>query len=333
MYSILQFLKDKYDTASEISEKVHVSQQELERTKQIFTKDKAGAKQSKRLKIRPLIQKHQIWSVKNEYFDFLGKLQIVSHPFLVLVNNEVDEIEDEDFVRVYVISPFIEMASSNDEICQDASIIGFPFLVEIWNDQPILAELLDEYIGFYEPKNLSFIKSESLGVVNEHLAEYYTSELEKLNSFQKEFRDIEISRSKYLIHSIMALLAFLENKQSPDIGVVISLFNEYEYPKPYESLQQNESTYSLAAKSGINKEDKYLLYQGKSIPFEILFRRDEDEFTLTILPKQIGKLLDIANNEIKGISNSEKSVYSNLKKGLYTLIIDKIPEPLKIRLK
>ncbi|MBK8686611.1 MAG: hypothetical protein IPN26_17400 [Bacteroidetes bacterium] len=162
------------------------------------------------------------------------------------------------------------MATQSDEVCNDHSIIGFPFLVETWNDQPILAELLDEYVGDYELKSNAFAKSDAFELVNEPISDYLKATSETLSEAQQEFRDIEISRAKYINHSILSLLSFLENRQSQDVGVVISIFGKTEYPKFYIDQTQKEPTLALAAKSGIDGEDKYLLLDNESLPFKIL---------------------------------------------------------------
>ena len=90
---------------------------------------------------------------------------------LVLITTDPESLDsDNEFVRVCPISPFIEMATSTDQICDDSSIVGFPFLVETWNEQPILVDLLDKYAG-----------------------NYYSDLIEKdevLNQSQNEFREI-----------------------------------------------------------------------------------------------------------------------------------------------
>ena len=44
-------------------------------------------------RIRPKIGKNQIWSLKSEYIDFLGNKQTTSHPLIVSIITDTDEIE------------------------------------------------------------------------------------------------------------------------------------------------------------------------------------------------------------------------------------------------
>jgi hypothetical protein len=333
MKTINQFLKSQVDTFSEDSEKVVTTEKDIENLTKLFINRSKTVNQTRHLKIQPRIQRNQIWTVKNEYDDFQGISHKTSHPFIVLINNDPDDIEGELSVRVLIISPFIEMATESDEVCDDPSIIGFPFLVETWNDQPILAELLDEYVGYYVLKSKTFAKSEIFELVNEPISEYLKAASETLSEAQQEFRDIEISRAKYINHSVLSLLSFLENRQSQDAGVVISIFGNSLYPKFYIGQTQKEPNFALAAKSGVDSEDKYLLCESENLPYKIYFRKNEDGFTLSLNSTDRVKLLTNNNDEIHCISNKDKSVFANLKAGKYTLLSEKVIEPIKIRLK
>jgi hypothetical protein len=333
MKPILQFLKNQVDSISENNERVDVKEKDIESLENLFKNRSEQVNHSRHLIIKPVIQRNQIWTVKTEYDDFQGIYQKTSHPFIVSINNEQEEIEGEEFVRVFIVSPFIEMASTNDEICNDSSIIGFPFLIEIWNNQPVLSELLDEYVGYYEPNSILNSKEEVFELINKPSAEYSSTKTEELTVEQQEFRTIEISRAKYINHSIISLLSFLENRQSQDAGVVISLFDQIEYPHFFVGQTQKEPNLALAAKSGVESEDKYLLYENQNLPFQIYFRKNEDGFIISVQTSDKVKLLTNKNKEITSTSNEEKSVFANLKAGKYTLISEQVKEPIKIRLK
>ena len=86
----------------------------------------------------------------SQYIDFEGEIQKSKHKTMVLLISEPEDLsEDVSFVRVCPLSPFIDMASLNDVLCNDASLVGFPFIVETWNEQPMLTEILDKYVGDY----------------------------------------------------------------------------------------------------------------------------------------------------------------------------------------
>jgi hypothetical protein len=331
MKTIIQFLKSQIATSSEDSEKVDQPEKDIEKLRNLFSSPSRKISQTKHLKIRPRVQRNQIWTIKNEYDDFQGITQKASHLFTVLINSTLNEIEGEYFIRVLIISPFIEMATDRDEVCKDPSIIGFPFLVETWNDQPILVELLDEYIGYYELRSESFIWSKVLESENEPTSQDLKSE--NLNEILTEFRDVEISRAKYINHSVISLIGFLENRQSNDAGVVISLFDRIEYPKFFIGKTQKEPTLSLAAKSGIETEDRYLVLENSSLPFKIFIRKNVDGFIISVDSSTNMELLTNTGKIIDGLSNKEKTVFANLKAGNYILINETIKQPIKIRLK
>ena len=333
MKPIIEFLKSQVDTFTKDSEKVVTIEKDIETLTKLFINSSKTVNQTRHLKIQPRIQRNQIWTVKNEYDDFQCISQKTSHPFIVLINNDPDDLEGELSVRVLIISPFIEMATQGDEVCNDHSIIGFPFLVETWNDQPILAELLDEYVGYYELKSKFFAKSEVFELVNEPITDYLKADSETLSEAQHELRDIEISRAKYINHSVLSLLRFLENRQNQDAGAVISIFGKTEYPKFYIDQTQKEPTLALAAKSGIDGEDKYLLLDNESIPFKIFIKKNEDGFVVSVYTADKLKLVTNHNEEITGISNNEKTVFAKLQAGKYTLISEQVKESIKIRLK
>jgi len=333
MKTIIQYLNNQIEHLSEGSEKVDATESDSDNLRSLFKNHSKYGTQARHLKIHPHIQKNQIWTVKSEYDDFQGISQKTSHPFIVLINSVQNEIEHENFTRVLIVSPFIEFAIQSDEVCNDPSIIGFPFLIEIWNDQPILTELLDEYIGYYETKSNTFSNTSVFEKVNEPNAEYTNLNIEKLSEVQKEFRNVEISRAKYINHSVLSLLSFLENRQSQDAGVVISLFDKIEYPKFFIGQTQKESNLSLAAKSGVDNEDKYFLWHNITLPFQIHFRKNEGGFIITISSIGNFKLIKNTAEEIQSFSNKNKIVFSNLKEGNYTLIYESFSEPIKIRLK
>lgn len=333
MKTINQFLRNSIVPVSEGSEKFDTTDQDIENLRNLFINRSKSVNQTIHLKIQPRIQRNQIWTVKNEYDDFQGISQKVSHPILVLINNEPDDIEDENFIRVLIVSPFIEMATISDEVCDNPSIIGFPFLLETWNDQPMLTELLDEYVGYYEVKSVSYSKSKSFELLNEPSSDFFKSNAESLSEIQQEFRNIEISRAKFINNSVLSLLSFLENRQSKDAGVVISMFDKTEYPKFFIGQTHKEPNLALAAKSGVDSEDKYLLYKNENLPFQIFIRKDEVGFIISVHSTEKMKLFTNHKEEIIGTSNKEKTVFANLKAGNYSIVTEQIEEPIKIRLK
>lgn len=334
MLSIINFLKEKFQTQSKQVDQIVFSNLELEKVNQLFKASSTEIGPVRHLKMKPRLQKNQIWSLKNEYFDFLGKKISTDHPLIVIINSEPDEFEGEDFARVNILSPFIEFAASDDIVCQDPSIIGFPFLVETWNDQPLLTEILDEYLGYFEVDLSSYQKINYHEMIIENEDDYFISKGNvNLSNYQREFRELEVSKAKFINSSILALLSFLEKRQTLDSGVVISLPGRSDFPKFFIGKTQKEPQYALAVKTGFDLEDKYLKFSDTRIPLEIFIRRNDYGFTISVMPNYNVRLISSDKIEIEGVLNKDKAVFSNLKKGLYSIFCNKIHEPLIIRIK
>lgn len=330
MNTILQFLNDKFKSNKDNSEEFTFSNQELIKLNDQFKTKKINALDSKHLRLSPKIQKNQIWSVKNKYTDFMGVTQKSKHPFLVLIVDDQNDIEEEDFIRVYVLSPFPEFASTDDFICNDSSLIGFPFLIETWNEQPLLVEILNNYLGYFDVNSLSSIFQNNKKEI-------------KINESQFKFRDLEVSRAKFLNNSVSSLLLYLENRQTDSGGVVISLNDKPVFPKyikgddhkdlAYLQVAEPEFEYLQTAKTGFASKDNFFHYKIEGSTYEILIKKNEGGFILSILTVDTVRLFSNDKLELKGSSNSEKTVFSNLKNGLYTLTSEQIKESIKIRLK
>ena len=279
--------------------------------------------QVKKLRILPKIKQDQIWSVKKEYLDYEGILQTSPHPMLVLINTDPESLDsDNEFVRVCPISPFIEMATSTDQICDDPSIIGFPFLVETWNEQPVLVDLLDKYVG-----------------------NYYSDLIEKeevLSQSQNEFREIEISNARFLNHSIIAYTNEKERSNifSFSVDLQYSDFSKSKHMPLMNignpmlvSLRENEE-YAAAARMGHNiTENDCIEFCNKDLPFQLEVRKKNDCFVLTIIPKIDVQVIDFNNQELQSTSNSERIVYNGLHIGLYTIKSPMLNNEIIIRLK
>ena len=98
MKTIIHFLKSQVDTFSEASEKFYVTDRDIENMNGMFRNKSKSFRKTRHLKIKPGVQKGQIWTVKNEYDDFQGITQKTLRPFIVLVKSDSDDIENEDFV-------------------------------------------------------------------------------------------------------------------------------------------------------------------------------------------------------------------------------------------
>jgi len=91
----------------------------------------------------------QIWLCKQKYVDDLGNdVQAILPGYVLIIRGPLAlGTSDVEFVRVQPISMYTEYGSAEDVTVTDPSIIGFPFLIEEWNEQPMLIRLLDIFIA------------------------------------------------------------------------------------------------------------------------------------------------------------------------------------------
>lgn len=318
MSIINDFLKDP--TILKVDEDIIVSDSELASINNLFALNDMPFNY---LRLQPKIKENQIWTIKRSYMDYEGIVQSIAAPIMVLLVSQEEMIgEDETFVRVCPISPFVEMASEYDQICEDESITGFPFFIERWNEQPILTEILDKYVGDY------YLDSSSKDC--------------KLTNDQEEFREIEISNARFLNHSVSAFINNLERAENFSFSVDV---NYVDYSKTKHMPQMNvfqprlillnaHEEYAMAAKTNnIISENDCIEFNDVHIPFSIEVRKKKAEFILTIIPKVEIVLRNPENKRIEGTSNSERIVYGGLRKGLYQIESPLLSKTITIRLK
>ena len=275
-----------------------------------------------RLSILPQMKENQLWTVQSSYLDFEGNMQHAKHKLIVMIVSGPDYLDsDTSFVRVCPISPFVEMSSEADCICDDSSIIGFPFVVETWNEQPVLTEILDKYVGDYNVLR--------------------NDKEDNPTSLQKEFREIEISNARFLNHSITAyinekerdnIFAFSVDLHYSEVAKTVHMpILNVKNPKLI-SLSDHEEYAQAARLNNFFTENDSININDSNLPFSIEVRKRSGVYILTIIPK-VEIVLTKDGQEIKGMSNSERLVYSDLPKGLYKIQSPLINEVLTIRLK
>ena len=289
--------------------------------KSIFDTSESDDKRILKLKSKPKIKKGQIWLCKQEYYDALGNQIIGNTPYLVLVISNTENIANESFVRIHPISPFTEFKAVDDIIIIDNSITGFEFIIETWNEQPILTELLDEYVG---------------DLYNDEAMVHETEA--NLSNNQKEFRKAEIRNTEYLRQSINSLIEFEEIIE--ENSILINFENSVHLVKS-DDLESTTirlkdeflQPYLQAAKKGRFKDRKNYIFQktinGVHIEIKIL-KEEEESYVLAFKQPDEIELKDSNNNLIK---QSTPNLYDNLNSGLYFIKAKGISNEIRIRLK
>ena len=187
MDKIIDFLQSQ-------SENENVSENSLDKgklsksfndIKKVVVSSEVEEKTIIQLKTRPKTKKGQIWLCKQKYYDAFGNAIIGNIPYLVVVVSDIERLVNETFARIQPISPFTEFIANDEILITDNSLVGFDFIIETWNEQPVLTELLDEYVGKLDIESLKN-KDTKLN----------------LSDIQKEFRKVEIRNTAYLRQSI-----------------------------------------------------------------------------------------------------------------------------------
>lgn len=135
------------------------------------------------------LSKGQIWTVKDTYTDALGNT-LRCYPFIVMIVNGPWNHFGAKMIRVVTITEFIEMRCEDDLIVTDQSILGFPFMIQMWNEHIMSAEILETYCHKYDYKNH---KQPSYRKMKDYM--YYSYE------DIKEFRHLTMRNSSYLTNS------------------------------------------------------------------------------------------------------------------------------------
>lgn len=322
MNKIIEFLKSQ--SGSDIIPVKSIDKEKLSKSfidlKSIFDTSESDDKRILKLKSKPKIKKGQIWLCKQEYYDALGNQIIGNTPYLVLVMSNNKNIANESFVRIHPISPFTEFKAADDIIISDNLITGFEFIIETWNEQPILTELLDEYVGDLDI-DLSKIEEAEVNLSNN----------------QKEFRKSEIRNTEYLRHSINSLIKFEELKE--ENSILINFENSIHLVKSHDAesksitlINEPLQPYLQAAKKGRFKDRATFIFQKTihGVDFEIKILKEEESYVLAVKQPNEIELRDLNNNLIK---QSTPNLYDNLNSGLYFFKVKGISSDIRIRLK
>jgi hypothetical protein len=255
------------------------------------------------LKAKPTIRKGQIWLIDSSYYDYYGNLTSTKFPFLVVIVDAGEKVEDEGFCRIQPISPFIEYKAHDDYIIEDASIVGFPFLVETWNEQPVLSEILSYSVGYIEIDEKVNTSSGNIPVTDE----------------QRDFRTIEVDNTAYLRNSVLTYLSFLEEKQTKDTGVVVNINANTFSPKFFVNDLIFEESHLLAAKTKTDNQNKYFeLNQAiDENNVRIRIKRNDDDFIISVYTSEQIILKSRDGKSINGRKAEDRIIFTDIKPGLY----------------
>lgn len=273
------------------------------------------------LKSRPKTKKGQIWLCKQKYYDAVGNEIIGNSPYLVFTVSDVDKFATENFIRIQPISPFTEFTANDEILIKDNSVIGFNFIIETWNEQPILTDLLDEFIGSLDIEALKIDETEL-----------------NLSRTQKEFRKTEIRNTAYLRQSINSLLEYEELNAEKKIFLnidnsIIRPNNNNQGKKNVISMvPESEPNYLAAAKKGISNERQTYMFEKSVDGIKIIIKiiKEKDKFIVSIKQPENVEMKDING---KSLRQTSQNLYDEVESGLYFIKINGIDNEIRIRLK
>lgn len=270
------------------------------------------------LKSKPTPRTGQLWLIKSTYEDYFTNRIESDIPFIVLVVEANESLENELFCRVQPVSPFTEFLGGDDYVVNDPSLIGFPFLIETWNEQPILNEILDYSLGSFD------------------IDQYISFTDNVILSEQKiAFRKLEVDNTAFLRHSILNYLKFMEERQTEDTGIVISINQHIVKPSFFVDEIKYDNHYAYAAKTGIDNSNKYFEWEQKLATgnIKIRIKRNIEDFIMSVFSDMDFVLKNNVNKIFTGTEAEGRMIFSMLNPGLYYLESVSNKSLIKIRIK
>jgi hypothetical protein len=143
------------------------------------------------------INTNDLWLCKTSFTEANANEIKCKEAYAVVIVMEPDNLNGEEFVRVQPISKQIEYRTEEDILVEDKTLLGYPFIIETWNEQPIITKLLDKKLGSVQDM-----------VMDTDEPDEYTDE-------QLTFRKSEIRRTAFLRQSVLSHMA---NSESSEYG-------------------------------------------------------------------------------------------------------------------
>jgi hypothetical protein len=262
-----------------------------------------GLKNTLPFKSKPGFRKGQVWLVDTSYLDYYGRLMSTNYPFLVVIVDASGQLEGESFCRVQPITPFVEYVANDDFVYNEPDILGFPFLVETWNEQPILSEMLSYSVGYFDYEISTLGSSQNISLTKE----------------QEDFRMFEVDNSAYLRHSVLSYLTFLEERQTSDTGVIININDRVVFPKLFVNDVIVKDSYAIAAKTKVDNQNKYFELTDSigTDSFKIRIKRNDSDFVISVFAPIEFKLKTRDGKSLIPRKANDRIIFTDVNPGLY----------------
>lgn len=255
------------------------------------------------------IQPYQIWSTRSRQYSVFAESIHTFYPYMVMIKSAPQTfLGNHGIVRVQPISFIMEFMSEGDIIINGTEPLGMPFIIETWNEQPMLKS------GLYQ-----FIFKLNLPLPEPYYPTVLNGNDRKLIS---QFRYFEIQNTGYLRQPVMSLFKYYENNIHE--GCVIHDGNKPYLIGPTIPEKQTADGYvAMAAKTGSAYQKMQTLgWTGilGNIPCELTITIFENEFDL-MLRSEKGKLQlfdeSLIPLSIARIQKRDSIMYQKVNPGIY----------------
>jgi hypothetical protein len=285
-----------------------VIQTSLEKLNQLLEK-KTDNRKKIRLAYRHDIQPYQIWSTRTRQYSIFAESIHTFYPYMVMIKTAPQIYPDNHaIIRVQPVSFIMDFLSEGDVVIDDMELLGIPFIIETWNEQPMLESGLQEHIG---KLNLPLPKPSGPNSQNE-------TEREQTS----RFRYLEIQNTAYLRRPVLALVEYYEkfdhercmihDGDRPDLIPLMK-------PETYVA----DSYMAMAAKSGsAGRQRQHLSWKGilTDISCELIIMPFDKQFDL-VLSSDEGKLqlfdLELNPVPVVPIQQPDRRIYQRIDSGIY----------------
>ena len=262
-----------------------------------------------RLAYRHDIQPYQIWSTRTRQYSIFAESIHTFYPYMVMIKTAPKIYPDSHaIIRVQPVSFIMDFISEGDIVIDDTGLLGMPFIIETWNEQPMMESGLQEHIC---KLNLPLPKPCGFTSLDEHDR--------KLIS---QFRYFEIQNTGYLRRPVMSLVEYYEKYNQE--GCVIHDGNKPDLIASIKSGTHAADSYmAMAAKSGSkNRQRQHLAWKGAltDISCELIITPFDKQFDL-MLHSDEGKLKlfdhELNPVPIVQIQKTNNVIYQQVNPGIY----------------
>jgi hypothetical protein len=230
------------------------------------------------------IEVGQVWSIRSHFELPDGRRFETDETRLVVILDGAGRPESLDQIAVAPVSLSIQMAAEFDLVVSgDASPLGFDFIIEVWNETPVVKGHLRQFLGKLSAEAIAALRGlYTAQLLNEDvpptLAEWVGLRIMGENDPRLAFQEAEVETVSYLARTATAALLEM-TVQEPESVAVIPIKPRWVFSLRPRLAKLSEALGSpkVAYAAGVAEEvDTYIVDQtGDDLvfSFELLFRQ------------------------------------------------------------